>query len=90
MYTHTYTFVSIYPTLIYIHNFIRTIYTCKHAYIAVPKLLFPTACSHLAVIHSSYLGVEAFDPYITIQVNSIHTIARRMDDEVKTPMLVLK
>ena len=39
---------------------------------------------------SSYLGVEAFDPYITIQVNGIHTIARRMDDEVKTPMLVLK
>ena len=46
----------------------------------------------------SYLGVEAFDPYITIQVNDIHTIARRdihtiarrMDDEVKTPMLVLK
>ena len=31
----------------------------------------------------TYLGVEAIDPYITIQVNSIHTIARRMDDESK-------
>ena len=39
---------------------------------------------------SFYLGVEAIDPYITIQVNGIHTIARHMDDEVKTPMLVLK
>ena len=36
-----------------------------------------------------YLGVEAIDPYITIQANGIHTIARRMDDESKTPMLVL-
>ena len=33
----------------------------------------------------SYLGVEAFDPYITTQVNGIHTIARRMDNESKTP-----
>ena len=39
---------------------------------------------------STYLGVEAFDPYITIQVNGIHTIAHPMDDEIKTPMLVLK
>ena len=30
-----------------------------------------------------YLGVEAIDPYITIQANGIHTIARRMDDEIK-------
>ena len=35
------------------------------------------------------LGVEAFDLYITTQVNGIHTIARHMDDENKTPMLVL-
>ena len=33
----------------------------------------------------SYLGVEEFDPYITIQVNGIHTIARCMDDEKKNP-----
>ena len=31
------------------------------------------------------LGVEAFDPYITTQVNGIHTIARRMDDENNNP-----
>ena len=31
------------------------------------------------------LGVEAIDPYITIQANGIHTIARRMDDESKNP-----
>ena len=31
----------------------------------------------------SYLGVEAFDPYVTTQVSGIHTIARRMDDESK-------
>ena len=31
----------------------------------------------------SYLAVEAFDPYITTQVNGINTIARRMDDESK-------
>ena len=35
----------------------------------------------------SYLGVEAFDPYITIQVNGIHTIARRMDDEIENPQV---
>ena len=32
-----------------------------------------------------YLGIEAIDAYITIQVNGIHTIARRMDDESKNP-----
>ena len=31
------------------------------------------------------LGIEAFDPYITTQVNGIHAIARRMDDENKRP-----
>ena len=54
--------------------------------------LSPTACSHLAVMPlfnlPSYLGVDAFDPfdpYITTQVSDTHTIARRMDDESKTP-----
>ena len=37
---------------------------------------------HALTTHT-YLGVEAVDPYITIQANSIHTIARRMDDERK-------
>ena len=32
-----------------------------------------------------YLSVDAIDPYITIQTNGIHTIARRMDDESKKP-----
>ena len=35
----------------------------------------------------SYLGIEAFDPYITIQVNGIHTIARHMDDEMENPQV---
>ena len=37
---------------------------------------------HALTTHS-YLSVEAIDPYITIQTNGIHTIARRMDDERK-------
>ena len=32
----------------------------------------------------TYLGVEAIDPYITIQANGTHAIARRMDDEIET------
>ena len=44
----------------------------------------------------TYLSVEAIDPYITIQTNGIHTIARRMDDKsnifnkVHPPKLVLR
>ena len=38
-----------------------------------------------ALTTPTYLGVEAIDPYITIQANGIHTIARRMDDESKNP-----
>ena len=37
---------------------------------------------HALTTHT-YLGVEAIDPFITIQVNGIHTIARRMYDESK-------
>ena len=33
------------------------------------------------------LGIEAFDPYITTQVNGIHTIARRKDDEIENPQV---
>ena len=29
------------------------------------------------------LVLEAIDPYITIQTNGIHTISRRMDDEIE-------
>ena len=58
----------------------------KHIYTLVSKLPLPldhtlTTCGHAT--HHLTLGVEAFDPYITTQVNGIHTIARRMDDERK-------
>ena len=64
----------------------------RHIYTLVSKLPLPldcmlTSCGHAT--HHLTLGVEAFDPYITTQVNGIHTIARHMDDENKTPMLVL-
>ena len=57
-------------------------------YIVVPKLPLPldrtlTSCGNAT--HHLTLGVEAFDPYITTQVNGIHTIACRMDDESKNP-----
>ena len=60
----------------------------RHIYTLVSKLPLPldrtlTTCSHAT--HHLTLGVEAFDPYITTQVNGIHTIARRMDDKNKTP-----
>ena len=64
----------------------------RHIYTLVSKLPLPldrTFTSFGRATHHLTLGVEAFDPYITTQVNGIHTIARRMDDEVKTPMLVL-
>ena len=61
-----------------------------HIYTTVPKLPLPldrtlTTCGHTT--HHLILGVEAFDPHITTQVNGIHTIARCMDDENKTPQV---
>ena len=58
----------------------------RHIYTLVLKLTLPldrtlTSCGH--VTHHLTLGIEAFDPCITTQVNGIHTIARRMDDENK-------
>ena len=58
----------------------------RHIYTSVSKLPFPLdrtliSCGHAT--HHLTLGVEAFDPYITTQVNGIHTIARRTDDENK-------
>ena len=53
----------------------------RHIYTLVSKL--PLPLDHILP------GVEAFDPYITTQVNGIHTIAYRMDDENKNPKLVL-
>ena len=64
----------------------------RHIYTLVSKLTFPldrmlTSYGHAT--HHLTLGVEAFDPYITTQLNGIHTIARRMNDESKNSMLVL-
>ena len=63
----------------------------RHIYTLVSKLTNLTTCSYLAVTPlinlPSYLGVEAFDPYISTQVNGIHTIARCMDDEIENPQV---
>ena len=60
----------------------------RHIYTSVSKLPLPldhtlTTCG--PATHHLTLGVEEFDPYITTQVNGIHTIAHRMDDKSKTP-----
>ena len=60
----------------------------RRIYTLVSKLPLPldrtlTTCGHTT--HHLILGVEAFDPYITTQVNGIHTIAHRMDDKNKNP-----
>ena len=60
----------------------------RHIYALVSKLPLPLDCMLTSCGHATQhltLGVEAFDPYITTQVNGIHTIACRMDDENKTP-----
>ena len=62
----------------------------EHIYTLVSKLPLPldhmlTSCGHAT--HHLTLGVEAFDPYITTQVNGIHTIARHMDDEIENPQV---
>ena len=87
MYTHTYTSISklpddsLYPQLNMHHIHTQA---CIHSRTKTnsprPHALILRSCHS-----SSYLGVEAFDPYITTQVNGIHTIARRMDDESKNP-----
>ena len=60
----------------------------RHIYTLVSKLTLPldhmlTSCGHAT--HHLTLGVEAIEPYITTQMNAIHTIARRMDNENKNP-----
>ena len=62
----------------------------RHIYTSVSKITLPidrtlTSCGQ--VTHHLNLGIEAIDPYITTQVNGIHTIARRMDDENKNPQV---
>ena len=46
-----------------------------------------TSCGHVTHQLTFLPSVEAFDPYITTQVNDIHTIARCMDDENETPQV---
>ena len=66
----------------------------RHIYTLVSKLTLPIR-PHAHILQSCHyddewhltLGVEAFDPYITTQVNGIHTIARRMDDENENPQV---
>ena len=90
MYTHTYTSVSKLPddNLLPIIKYTPYTHASLHTQ-SYQSQLSPTALSHLVVMPlinlPSYLGLEAIDTYITTQVNDIHTIARRMDDEVKTP-----
>ena len=62
----------------------------RHIYTLVSKLPLPldhtlTSCGHST--HHLTLGMDAFDPYITTQVNGIHTIARCMDEESKNPQV---
>ena len=62
----------------------------RHIYTLVSKLPLSldhtlTSCDHAT--HHPTLGVEAFDPYITTQVNGIHAITRRKDDESKNPQV---
>ena len=65
----------------------------RHIYTLVSKLPIPldrTLTSYGHATHHLTLGVEAFDPYITTQVNGIHTIAHYMDDKnKKAPKLLL-
>ena len=87
MYTHTYSSVSklpdnsLYPQLNTHHIHMQArIHSRTKANSPQPHTHILRSC------HSStYLGIEAFDPYITIQVNGIHTIACHMDDENENP-----
>ena len=66
----------------------------RHIYTSVSKLTLPVR-PHAHNSRSRHcdddwhltLGVEAFDPYITTQVNSIYTIACHMDDEMENPQV---
>ena len=46
-----------------------------------------TSCGHATHQLTLLPSVEAFDPYITTQVNGIHTIAHCMDDKNKKPQV---
>ena len=57
--------------------------TCKYSSNTTNSPLDRLLDGHTLTTHT-YLGIEAIDPYITIQTNGIHTISRRMDDEIET------
>jgi hypothetical protein len=76
------------PTIKYFHNYM--IWTCKYASNHIYSPLDRRLDDHALTTHT-YQSVEVFDPYITNQVDGIHTISHRMDDETetnKTPKLV--
>ena len=54
---------------------------CKCNYASLtPRVL--QLDGHALTTHT-YLGIEAINPYITTQIDGIHTIAHSMDDEIK-------
>ena len=63
------------------------IYTClQHVNTPVTTTSSPLdrqLDGHALTTHT-YMGVEAIDPYITIQANGTHAIALRMDDKIET------
>jgi hypothetical protein len=68
------------PTIKYFHK-----YMVEHVIILVTianSLIDQWLNGHALTTHT-YLSVEVFDPYITTRADGIHTIARRMDNEIK-------
>jgi hypothetical protein len=59
------------------------IWTCKYAGNHNYSPLDRQLDDHALTTHT-YQSIEVFDPYITTQVDGIHTISRRMDDETET------
>jgi hypothetical protein len=66
------------------------VWTCKYASNHNYSHLDRWLDDHALTTHT-YQSIEVFDPYITTQVDGIHTISCHMDDETKinkTPKLV--
>ena len=65
--------------------------TCKYSSTTTSSPLDRRLDGHALTTHTN-LSIEAIDPYITIQANGTHAIARRMDDEIEiitSPKLVI-
>jgi hypothetical protein len=69
------------PTIKYFHNYM--VWTCKYASHQSYSPLDRQLDDHALTTHT-YQSVKVIDPCITTQVDGIHTISRRMDDETKT------